>query len=195
MFLRDLDQDWHYLISLLITVNGIECTLNKPADNIKLTGITDTVERRYTIQRDLDRCDMSCQENLMKFSDTKYKVLCLCEDNLKHEYRSGDEWIESSTAEEDLMEVDEKLGMIQEIPFSTQKASHSMDYIKRDVASRLRKMIVPLYSTTVRNLLQCCIQVWGLQHEKVMELLELIQRRATKRLSGMKQLFWKGQES
>ena len=170
--------------------NGIECTLSKLADDIKLTGTTDTVERRYTIQRDLDKYDMWCQVNLMKFSDTKCKVLCLCQDNPKHEYRLGDEWIESSTLEEDLrLEVDEKLGMSWELPFATQKASLSMDCTKRDMASSLMKMIVPLYSTTVRNLLQCCIQVWRFQHKKVMELLEWIQRRAMERLSGLKHLF------
>ena len=73
--------------------------------------------------------------------------------------------------------VDGKLPMSQQCALTAQKANCVLGCIKRSVASRAREGILPLYSALVRPPLQCCVQLWGHQHQKDTDLLEWGQRR------------------
>ncbi|GAB0193755.1 cAMP-dependent protein kinase inhibitor alpha [Grus japonensis] len=163
--------------------SGIECALSKFTDDTKLCGEVNTLEGRDAIQRDLDRFERWARVNHMKLHEAKCKVLHMIRCNPKHNYRLGREWMESSPAEKDLgVLVGEKLNMTQQCVLAAQKANRVPGCITSRVTSRSREVILPLCSALVRPHLEYCIQLWGPQYKKDMDLLERVQRR-TRRCS------------
>uniref|UniRef100_A0A8B9J181 Reverse transcriptase domain-containing protein n=1 Tax=Amazona collaria TaxID=241587 RepID=A0A8B9J181_9PSIT len=167
----------------------IECVLSKFADDTKLCGSVDTLEGRNAIPRDLDTLVRWADAKLMKFNHAKCKVLHLGGSNARHSYRLGREETQSSPAQNDLgVWVDEKMNMRRQCALAAQKANHILGCIKRSVTSRSKEVILPLYSALVRPHLEDCVQFWCPQHKNAMELLEQVQRRATRLIRGLEHL-------
>ena len=107
----------------------------------------------------------------------------------KYLYKLGEELLENSPVEKDLgVLVDEKLDVTQQSVSAARKANCVLGCIKTGVTSREGEVIVPLYSALVRSYLEYHIQTWISQHKKDAELLEWVQRRASKMIRGLEHL-------
>jgi len=145
----------------------------------RLSGAVEIPEGQDTTQRDQSKLEKWAHVNL--FNKDKCKILHMGRGNPWYQYSLVDEGIESSPSEKVLgVLVNGNLDRSRQCAFTAQKASRILGCIKRSVTSRSREVIPPLYSALLTPHLQSCLQLWSPQHRKEVDLLEQIQRKATK---------------
>ena len=166
------------------TDDGIECTLSKFVDDIKLSGAVNMLEGREAIQSDLERLEKWAHVNLMRFNKAKCRVLHLgrgnprCVQTGRRTHTCGEGHGGSGG---------QRAGHEQQCALTARKATSALGCTHRGLAAG-REGIVPLCSALVRPHLQYCVHAWGPQRKKDRELLERVQRRAAEMLRGLQHL-------
>ena len=171
IFISDLDE-------------GVECAVSKLADETKRGEVADTLEGCAATQQDLGRLESWAGRNEMRYNKGKRRDLYLGKNNTRYQYRLGTDLVDSSAGKRDLaVLVDSRVTMSQHC----KKANGILGCIRRGVVSRPKRVLLPLYSALVRPHLQYYVQFWAPPF-KDRELLERIQRRATKMMKGLEHL-------
>ncbi|RMC22453.1 hypothetical protein DUI87_00767 [Hirundo rustica rustica] len=164
---------------------GVESLINRFADDTKLGVCVNLLEGRMALQRNLEWLDGWAESNKMKFTKSKCRVLHFGHNNPLQRYRLGTVWLDSAQEERDLgalvtaaehepavcpggQEGQWHPGLDQEWCGQQEQGGHSS-----------------LYSALVRPHLECCVQFWAPQFRKDVEMLEDIQRRATRLVRGL----------
>lgn len=113
----------------------------------------DTSEVFAAIQRNLNRLQKWAGRNFINFNKGKRKVLYLERNKFRHQCRLESSWTEKDVG----VLVNTKLSMSQQCALVAKKANNILSYIRRNVASRSHKVVLPLYSALVRQHLKYCV--------------------------------------
>jgi len=133
---------------------------------------------------------------ILKFADDKKifykvgsandKVMHIGYNNCCAEYDMDRNKLETATEEKDLgVMVSNNSKCDKQCSEAVIKANKILGMIKRNFVVNSKEIIIPLYKSLVRSHLEYCCQVWSPHYNKDIKLLEGVQRRATRLVSGM----------
>ena len=158
----------------------------KFADDTKNFGKVTSILEVQSLQGDLDKALGWAEKWGMDFNINKCKVMHFGRKNLKSEYFLGGVRLQSVEHERDLgVIITDNMKAGSQCVKAAASGNKVLGLIKRVFASRSKEVILPLYKTIVRPHLEYCVQAWRPFLKKDIELLEKVQHRATKCISGM----------
>ena len=104
-------------------------------------------------------------------------------------YEMGGTILSTTVKEKDLgVTMDANLKVSEQCRIAASKANQVLGMIRRNITYKDKSLIVPLYKAIVRPHLEYCIQAWSPYLRKDIDMLEKMQRRATKLIPGLRDL-------
>jgi len=125
----------------------------------------------------------------MEFNTTKCKVLHVGKSNQHFQYVMDNKTLESTKAEKGLgVIVSDNLKSSTNCQAAYSKANRVLGMIKRTISYRSVDILLPLYKTLVRPLVEYCTPAWSPHYSKDKIKIEKIQHRFTRLIPGLKQV-------
>jgi ribonuclease P/MRP protein subunit RPP40 len=164
---------------------GIDSKLVKFADDTKLGRGVATEQEVEVMRDDLQKLFQWSLDWQMLFNVDKCTVLHMGNHNNEATYKIGTNEIKISTQEKDLGMIVDKSGKASEQCISVvKKANGILGMIKRNIKFKSKNVIVKLYKSLVRPRLEYCVQAWSPYLRKDIDMIERVQRRATRLIEG-----------
>ena len=134
-----------------------------------------------TLQQDLMKLQEWSQKWLLKFNESKCKVMHIGGYDSDYQYFMNDVALERTTEEKDLgVYVTPDLKTSVHVAKVAAKANSVVGQIKKTFTYMDKEMFLELYLHLVRPLMEYAVQVWSPKLLKDVNKLEKVQRRATK---------------
>ena len=110
-------------------------------------------------------------------------------ENTGMNYEMGGTILSKTVNEKDLgVTMNANMKLSEQCRIAASKGNQILGMIRRNITYNEKSLIIPLYKAIVRPHLEYCIQAWNSHLRKDVDMLEKIQRRATKLIPGLRDL-------
>jgi hypothetical protein len=168
---------------------GITSHLLKFADDSKLYRPLKNDESHATLQEDLNKLYKWSQDWLMLFNVSKCATLHFGYYNPSHAYSMSGNAVNRVEETKDLgVWISSNLKPSHQCIAAAKKANRVLGMVYRNIQHKSPKIIKKLYLQLVRPHLEYAVQAWSPWLKKDIELLESVQRKATRIIHGFKDL-------
>ena len=173
-FINDIDAD-------------ILCRAKKFADDTKLYSEVSSKGDSEKFQMDLDKVFSWSQEWQMLFNIDKCKVMHIGSSNPRYPYTLNGQVMQEVSVERDLgVYIDSSLQPSKQCVEAAKRGNRILGMIKRNFSFLKQDIVVRLYKQLVRPHLKYAVQAWNPYFSKDKDVLEKVQRRATRLISSLK---------
>ena len=167
---------------------GVSSLISKFADDTKIGRPISDKDDITKLQKDLDLLGKWAEKWQMKFNADKCKVIHFGGDSTSNYVMDGKR-LENIHEEKDLgVLIHKTLKPEKQCQAAAGRANRVLGMLKRNITSRKKEVILPLYRTLVRPHLEYGVQFWNPYLVKDIKLLENVQRRATRMVGELKGL-------
>ena len=168
---------------------GVTGNILKFADDTKLFRKTKEIEDKQKLQDDIDKLVRWSEKWQMLFNFGKCKCLHTGPGNTGMNYEMGGTILSKTVKEKYLgVSMNANMKVSEQCRIAASKGNQVLGMIRRNITYKENSLIVPLYKAIVRPHLEYCIQAWSPYLRKDIDMLEKIQRRATKLIPGLRDL-------
>jgi ribonuclease P/MRP protein subunit RPP40 len=176
-----------FLIYINDIDNGIASKILKFADDTKLYRQVRTAEDIANLRNDLEKLVGWSKEWLMLFNVEKCKVMHIGFGNGRARYMMDGVQLQEVHEEMDLgVLVQDNLKCAQQCAKVVGKANKVLGMIRRTLKNFSSDVVMKLYKCLIRPRLEYTVQAWRPYLQKDIDLIEGVQRRATKLVVGTK---------
>ena len=161
----------------------------KFADDIKLFRKIKGNGDKQQLQDDIDKLIKWSEKWQMLFNFHKCKCLHAGRGNTGVNYEMGGTILCKTVKEKDLgVTMNANMKVSEQYRIAASKGNQILGMIRRNITYKEKGLIVPLYKAIVRPHLEYCIQAWRPYLRKDIDMLEKVQRRTTKLITGLRDL-------
>ena len=180
-------------ILFLIYINDLDDDITskvlKFADDTKVFRKIESDADRQQLQDDLNKLNEWSEKWQMLFNYGKCKCLHTGHGNEDAQYTMGDTVLNTTVKEKDLgLTISADMKVSEQCAIAAAKRNQILGLIRRNIVYKEKELIISLYKTIVRPHLEYCIQAWRPYRHKDIDILERVQRRATKMIQKLRNI-------
>ena len=136
---------------------------------------------RQQLQYDLNKLTEWSEKWQMLCNFGKCKCLHTGHGNEDAQYTMGGTLLNTTITGKDLgLAISADMKESEQCGIAAAKGNKILGLIRRNIVYKEKELIIPLYKTIVRPHLEYCIQAWRPYRKKDIDILERVQRKATK---------------